>query len=129
MSESNRKTGSKNRLDQNLYGDSNEYADEIVGEVDERQAEFEARLREGQRANANKDQLIEETKLEGGSGILGGLTQEQELFKSKRIVDRESDYHREGRKVRGTALSPERTDFFDSSGVGAKRTHKTIMQD
>ena len=41
-------------------------------------------------------QLIEETKLEGGeseqNAVLGGLTAEQELFKSKKIVDREADY-------------------------------------
>ena len=78
---SERKSGSKqSRFDQGLYGDSNDggkspqYADEIVGDVDEHQAEFEARLREGRRANANKDQLIEETKMEGGAGVLGELT-------------------------------------------------------
>ena len=72
---SERKSGSKQgRFDQNLYGDSNEYAPEIDGDVDERLAGVEARMREGQRGAASKDQLIEETKMEGGAGILGDRT-------------------------------------------------------
>ena len=81
-------------------------------------------------------QLIEETKLEGESenAVLGGLTAEQELFKSKKIVDREDQYH-QGRLRRGRLLSPERVDFFskDKKGAEAKAavtttTSATMMQ-
>ena len=51
------------------------------------------------------------------------------LWKSNKIADRESEYHARARKDRGTALSPERTDFFGPSAVGAKRTHPQIMKD
>lgn len=37
-------------------------------------------------------QLIEETKHEGNA-VLGELTAEQELFKSRKIADREDQYH------------------------------------
>ena len=55
----------KTKFDQNIYGDSNDYADGIVDEVDDRQAEMEAKLVK-LRETANKNQLIEETKMEGG---------------------------------------------------------------
>ena len=67
-------------------------------------------------------QLIEETKLEGENenAVLGGLTAEQELFKSRKIVDREDQYH-QGRLRRGRLLSPERKDFFGKgSDTGAE---------
>lgn len=96
-----------------------EYADQIGGAVDEREAAIAAKLEAGQRKNAQiagvagMKQLIEETKLEGeaDNAVLGGLTAEQELFKSKKIVDREDAYH-QGRLRRGRLLSPERQDFF-----------------
>ena len=55
----------KSKFDQNIYGDSNDYAD-VIGEVDDRQAQMEAKLLEKRRETANKGQLIEETKMEGG---------------------------------------------------------------
>jgi hypothetical protein len=58
--------------------------------------------------------LIEETKLAESEdlGRAAGLTEEQELFQSKKIVDREDKYH-QGRLRRGRLLSPERKDFFN----------------
>ena len=70
--------------------------------MDEREAAISAKIEASKRKNAQlagvagMKQLIEETKLEGGesdqNAVLGGLTAEQELFKSKKIVDREADY-------------------------------------
>mgnify|MGYP003341030954 CR=1 FL=1 len=54
-------------------------------------------------------EMIEETKMAGSE--IGGLTSEQELFQSKKIIDREDDYHKR-RLNRGQMLSPERQDFF-----------------
>ena len=74
-------------------------------------------------------QLIEETKHEGAndSNALGGnLNAEQELFKSRKITDREDQYH-QGRLRRGRLLSPERQDFFSKKpegGAGAGATKK-----
>ena len=68
--------------------------------MDEREAAISAKIEASKRKNAQlagvagMRQLIEETKLEGESenAVLGGLTAEQELFKSKKIVDREAEY-------------------------------------
>ena len=62
--------------------------------------------------------MIEETKLEGETenAVLGQLTAEQELFKSKRIIDKEDAYH-QGRLRRGRLLSPERQDFFSKDAA------------
>ena len=77
-------------------------------------------------------QLIEETKLdgEGENAVLGGLTAEQELFKSKKIVDREDQYH-QGRLRRGRLLSPERKDFFgkdSASSAGSSMPAPSLPQ-
>ena len=119
--------------------------------MDEREAAIAAKLEASQRKNASlagvagMKQLIEETKLDGESenAVLGGITAEQELFKSKKIVDREDQYH-QGRLRRGRLLSPEREDFFsktskpdeasskkDTMGaptVPQKRSYQQIMQ-
>ena len=80
------------------------------------------------------DQLIEETKLEGETDVMGRLTEEQELFKSKKIADREDQYHRR-RFDRGKFMSPERVDNVslkkpensgdvNSTSVPQKRTYQ-----
>ena len=72
--------------------------------------------------------MIEETKHEGGDdGVLGTLTAEQELFKSKKITDREDEYH-QGRLRRGRLMSPERQDFFSKDPKKAQTKNKESME-
>ena len=52
------------KFDQNIYGDSTKYTDEIDGEQDSRVADIDAKLKQGR--TAAKNALIEETKHEGG---------------------------------------------------------------
>ena len=52
-------------------------------------------------------------------GEAAGLTEEQELFQSKKIADREDKYH-QGRLRRGRLLSPERKDFFGKGTEDSK---------
>jgi hypothetical protein len=71
--------------------------------VDEREAAIAAKLAASQRKNANLagssshtiQKLIEETKMaeDEDLGRAAGLTEEQELFQSKKIADREDKYH------------------------------------
>ena len=147
MKDNNQQRASK--FDTNLYEDGMEYA-QTIGETDEREAAIAAKIAASQRKNAQlagvaeMNQLIEETKHEGAAagnnGVLGDLTAEQQLFKSRKIVDREDEYH-QGRLRRGRLLSPERQDFFskntkgDSSGsqmqapsLPQKRNYQQIMQ-
>ena len=115
------------KFDTHLYGDSGDYG-QTIGEADEREADMMAKMQAGRKRAVDPagaqgiKQLIEETKLdgEGQDGVLGGLTAEQELFKSKRIVDREDQYH-QGRLRRGRLLSPERKDFFGKQGEGKEQ--------
>ena len=62
------------KFDQNIYGDSTKYADEIGGQEDDRIADIDAKLRQGRMAAKNA--LIEETKHEGGQNVMGDLTHE-----------------------------------------------------
>lgn len=58
----------------------------------------------------------------GGSDVTGMFAP------SKKIVDREDEYHH-GR-LRQRQLSPERSDPFAAPGqVGSKRTYRDIMED
>ena len=113
------------QMDKDLYGDSAEYVQNLEDQVDEREAAIAAKLAASQRKNANLagsssqtiQQLIEETKLAESEDLPGtGMTEEQELFKSKKIVDREDKYH-QGRLRRGRLLSPERKDFFNQDST------------
>ena len=137
------------KFDTQLYSDQVEYAEAIDdGLVDEREAMMASKLAASQKqakvsGAAGIRQLIEETKHEGAdeSGM-GGLTADQELFKSKKIKDREDQYHLR-RLDRGRLMSPERVDYFskdrqyesqsdtnadsNQAGLPVKRTYQQIM--
>ena len=91
------------QMDKDLYDDGAEYVDNLDDRIDEREASIAAKLAASERKNANLagsssqtiQQLIEETKLAESDdlGRSAGLTEEQELFKSKKISDREDKYH------------------------------------